>query len=366
MKFSTFFKSILIALTLMVITNIAYAENERKDPTKDEKIDTTQVASDTTAVSAEEESVEEEEEQEMGIVTFIAAAQLPRIYLGFAISVIGIILLIKFKMSGKVRFWFMSAAFFLFSVVAALPFEWIPRGFGLHPSPVCATTNPFAFTNLDESIPVFFFALLFFVAVMTLISNKSFCAWMCPLGALQEMLNKIPLPKKFKIKVPFKITNTIRFLIFFVFFFVLFSTAVNIYIYFNPFEAMHYTIDDLTIYSGTSLGAVILASIFIYRPFCYFICPMGLWTWIVEQISFFNVKLDKSKCTMCLKCVEQSPCPSVESILLESKIRPDCHACGACISVCPEKALVWKGRNEKKELKDCCIERNILKKAQAK
>ena len=368
MKVFTNFKALILALSLGLVFAMPIFSQHRDDPTKDVKKDTARVQMDTNNAAAIDSNAvaqsdgDDEEAQEMGIVTIIAATQLPRVYFGFALALVGVFLLVKFKMSSKVRFGFMATAFFFLSIVAALPFDWIPRGFGLHPSPVCMTANPFAFANLDESIPVFFFALLFFIAVFTLVSNKSFCGWMCPLGALQEMINKIPIPAKLKVKVPFKYTNTIRFGIFYVFFFVLFSSAVNIYIYYNPFEAMHYSIEDLTIYSVVALVSVALASLFIYRPYCYFVCPMGLWTWIMEQVSFFNVKLDKSKCTMCLKCVKESPCPSVEAILLESRVRPDCHACGKCIEVCPEKALVWKANNFKKDLKECCIERNAVKK----
>jgi polyferredoxin len=83
----------------------------------------------------------------------------------------------------------------------------------------------------------------------------------------------------------------------------------------------------------------LIASIFFFRPFCYLICPIGLYTWVLEQFSLIKVKVNKDGCDDCNVCIKKTSCPAVKSILDEKRFRPDCFSCGRCIEVCPEKAL---------------------------
>ena len=85
-----------------------------------------------------------------------------------------------------------------------------------------------------------------------------------------------------------------------------------------------------------------MASVFIFRPFCYLICPLGLITWLFEQVSLVKIKIDSDSCTNCEICIDDSPCPSMNSILSGDKINPDCHACGYCIKSCPENSIEFK------------------------
>jgi polyferredoxin len=86
----------------------------------------------------------------------------------------------------------------------------------------------------------------------------------------------------------------------------------------------------------------LVAGVFIFRPFCYLVCPLGLVTWVLEHAAITKVKLDRRKCTDCGVCTKLSPCPAVQPILDGRVSRPDCHACGRCIEVCPEKALRFR------------------------
>jgi polyferredoxin len=192
---------------------------------------------------------------------------------------------------------------------------------------------------MGRAVPIVFGAILAYVALISLLANKIFCGWNCPIGALQELLHRVPLPKKLKIKLPFRITNSIRVVVLVAFIAILFTTGYSLYAYINPFEFLHWTLEWAVIpaFLITFVGAL-----FVFRPFCYLLCPLGMVTWPIEQIALKKVRVDKKACTMCMRCVKASPCPTVPSILEESRIRPDCHACGICIESCPEKALHFK------------------------
>lgn len=263
------------------------------------------------------------------------AFTLPKMWISWAFGLAGLVLLVRSLVTKKVRAAVQALALITFGILASLPLGEFVQQLGLHPSPMCMIEKPFIFLSMGRAIPIFFFSLLLAITVLNLIGNKLYCGWVCPLGAFQELLNMLPFTKK--IKVPFKISNAVRILLFAVFLIVLFAAGTSIYPYVNGFEFFHF---------GWELVGVIViiviaaAALFIYRPFCYFICPMGLFSWLTEHIALFRVyKKEKPDCGKCRICVEKSPCPSVQAIVDGKWSRPDCHACGACIDVCPNNKL---------------------------
>jgi polyferredoxin len=177
------------------------------------------------------------------------------------------------------------------------------------------------------------------ISVFSLAGNKLFCGWVCPLGALQELIQRIPLRKGLKKTLPFRVTNTIRALVFVVFLVVVFMTGKAVYDYFNPFEGLHWALVPI---GTTALVITAILALFIFRPFCYLACPIGLYTWVLEHIALTKLRLNKEACTNCDVCVKKTNCPAVPAILAGKRSRPDCHACGDCMSVCPKNALEWK------------------------
>ena len=82
--------------------------------------------------------------------------------------------------------------------------------------------------------------------------------------------------------------------------------------------------------------SIVVASIFIFRMFCRFICPLGALYGLFNKISLFGVKVERSKCTDCNKCV--SHC----KLDIKTVGDQECISCGECIDVCPTKAISWK------------------------
>lgn len=265
-----------------------------------------------------------------------------RVWVSVIFVIIGMILLMKFRLIRTTRLIWQSITFFVFSVIAILPWGSFAQGLGLHPSPSCLLTKPV----LWHEIPLGFISIIVSILILSIIGSKLFCGWVCPLGALQGVINGISFGrennKKLKKKIQFKVTNTIRIIIAVVFLPVAFYAGISLYDYFNPFEFLHWGFD---LYLAGVMIVTLLMSLFIYRPFCYFICPMGLITWMVEQAAIFKIRFHKPACTNCNICIRKTECPTVQAIMDMKTIRPDCHACGRCIEVCPENALKfgrWK------------------------
>ena len=261
---------------------------------------------------------------------------LPRVWIAAIFCAVGLGLLMKSWVHRNLRLLVLAAVFFFFGIVPALPLGKFAWGMGLHPSPVCSITKPFLFLIAGRQIPMIFIAIVTFISVMSVIGNKLFCGWACPVGAIQEIFHQIPLPKKFKRILPFSVTNFFRTAFFIAFMVTALTAGVSIYDYFNPFHFLHWRFELMVI---TVLLVTLTASMFFFRPFCYMICPIGLYTWVLEHFSLLKVRVDKGNCRDCNLCIKKSSCPAVQSILDENNSRPDCFACGRCMEVCPEKAL---------------------------
>ncbi|MBD3402988.1 4Fe-4S binding protein [candidate division GN15 bacterium] len=268
----------------------------------------------------------------------------------YILAVIAVVLLFKGWISKPVRIGMMVVAFVLFGMEMIFP---------LHPSPMCATTKLFMFRFTHGAFFPQFLALFGLMIVFSLVARKLFCGWICPLGAIQELVHKIPGVKKFKF-FNFTAFNTVRmaFLVLFVltFFAVVDQvgalaerlgedssaglwaaySAYSVYAPVNMFELLHWQIDTWFVVMAIVLVG---ASLVLYRPFCYAICPIGAISWLLERITPGRVRVDHNACTDCGDCSEKSPCPTIGKIVDGKSVVPDCTLCGECIPVCPEKAI---------------------------
>ncbi|MEA1984064.1 MAG: 4Fe-4S binding protein [Euryarchaeota archaeon] len=269
------------------------------------------------------------------VAYILAGLSSMKFILGGTAALSGLILLKTIKINRNIRTLLMCTVFVLFGLVVILH----------QPSPLRAVVDPVTALATGSAISLKKATMLAFIGGLSVIGAKLFCGWVCPFGALQEIVNNIPVPFGKKIKLPFKISNTIRISIFAISLIMVISTGSDLYTYqniLNPFELFDWNFELVL---AVLVGVILVASIFMYRPFCYLICPVGLLTWMLEYVSIFRVRLDREKCNNCKKCILKSPCPSVKAILDGDTLRPDCFACGACIDACPKDALefgIWK------------------------
>lgn len=266
------------------------------------------------------------------------------------VMVVAIGLLFVRKFNRWIRLGGLALAFALFGLDTI---------FSIHPSPMCATTKLFMFRFTWGQWFVGFLAYFLIIFVPGIIYRKAFCGWVCPLGAFQELINKIP--NKWRIKqFNFTAFNSVRLgllAMFFVTFFMVRSemqalgtelghtdlpiwkaySAYSLYDPINYFEYLHWSIETQWI---IMMSILVIASLIIYRPFCYLICPIGAVSWFLEKVSLGKIRIDRSKCNDCGVCVIKSPCPTIMPLLKGDKIGlPDCTSCGECLSTCNRDAI---------------------------
>lgn len=152
------------------------------------------------------------------------------------------------------------------------------------------------------------------LVLSTLLLGRLLCGWLCPFGFAQELLDKIPAVKLPKNKLTYYLSY-FKYVILLLF-------AGDIY--FFDLQGLDWR---------WVIGVFLVASVFIYRPFCRFFCPLGAFYSLFNRLAVFGMQVDRRKCTGCQLCVR--------SCLMDCRRVGDreCIACGKCRQVCPTKAL---------------------------
>jgi NosR/NirI family transcriptional regulator, nitrous oxide reductase regulator len=171
-----------------------------------------------------------------------------------------------------------------------------------------------ALFNEGYAIPLT--VLLFFIIplIFALAFGRVFCAGVCPLGAIQELtgFRTVKLPKVVEsvmISIPFIYLGVS----------VLSSATESQFLIcrYDPFVGI-FRLDAP--YTMIIFGALLLiAGIFINRPYCRYLCPYGVLLNIFSRFSQKHLTITPAECTNCRLC--EDVCP-YDAILPSDIIRP--------------------------------------------
>lgn len=201
-----------------------------------------------------------------------------------------------------------------------------------------------------------FYVAGFLVFVGALI-GRFVCGWLCPFGLIQDLLHKIPFPKKIKTFRGDKLLRKLKYVILAVFVILLPLYLVDIMDQGSPYfcklicpagtleggipfvllnKSMRRAIGWLYVWKNVLLAVTVLLSILIYRPFCKYICPLGAIYSVFNPISVFKYRVDKNKCTQCGACAKVCKMQVNPS---KTPNHPECIRCGQCKKICPTGAI---------------------------
>jgi polyferredoxin len=156
--------------------------------------------------------------------------------------------------------------------------------------------------NTGYAIPLT--ALLFFVIplVFALLYGRVFCAGVCPLGALQELTGIRPLKISKGSQV---ILSSVPFIYLAVA--VLFAALDSRFLIcsYDPFIGI-FRMDGP--YIMITFGVLLLlAGVFVNRPYCRFLCPYGVLLNLFSRFSGKHLSITPSSCNNCRLCEEACP-----------------------------------------------------------
>ncbi|MEF9971180.1 MAG: 4Fe-4S binding protein [Clostridia bacterium] len=190
------------------------------------------------------------------------------------------------------------------------------------------------------------------------------CGFLCPFGWFQELLHKIPT-KKFSTKKLHLLTY-LKYVILGLFVIVLPMTLMNEVGMGDPWfckwlcpagilegaiplalfdSGIRAALGALFAWKSCLLLGIVTLSLFFYRPFCKWLCPLGAFYALFNKLSFYRFHIDKEKCTSCGACARAC---KMDVVVYKTPNSPECIRCGDCISSCP-KGAICKSINIKKK-----------------
>jgi len=220
---------------------------------------------------------------------------------------------------------------------------------GSDPSPMGTVKDAIHLYGTTQAVYIPRMIALGIFLTIVFIANKYICAWGCQAGTLQDLIFRVNRTKNFRaaigrqVKLPFVLTNTIRFVFFCIFTFAAVLWGAEIIEPIDPFKI--YNPAHVGLLGGVFIGVLLVSSLFIYRPWCHLFCPFGLVGWIIEKVSFVKISVDYDSCIACEKCSAACPSTVMDAILKrDTKTIPDCFACYTCRDVCPTDSIRFSSR----------------------
>lgn len=193
-------------------------------------------------------------------------------------------------------------------------------------------------------------ALFLALIILTLLSRKSFCGWVCPVGAISEwsaalgrklLSLKQGGKKKLRqgLEPPPGIDRVLRWgrlpiLILILVF--TYKTGELIFRGYDPYYILFsFHGHDVTLWSYGIL-AVVLAGIIVFpMVWCRYLCPLGVALWPLSALGRLRVVRNDRACTACRAC--DGACPQAIVVSKVHQVRSgECTLCFECMDICPE------------------------------
>ena len=229
------------------------------------------------------------------------------------------------------------------------------------------------------------FSFSFYITGIVMIFGALFgrfvCGFLCPFGFFQDLLHPIPLPfaktiaqKEKRFRVPQKLDKVLRFLKYAVL--AVFVVALPAFVrsafgigdpYFCKWvcpagilegalpliaknESLRNTLGFLFGWKTSFLALTVLTSLFLYRPFCKYVCPLGAFYSFFNKISLYRMhvpiikplkdgtftgegaklpaflSVDNAECIRCHDCKKACPCGAIRfgfDSVLKTKKAPE-------------------------------------------
>jgi polyferredoxin len=187
-----------------------------------------------------------------------------------------------------------------------------------------------AIVDPAHAVPYYVIAIFVLPLAAALFFGRVFCAGVCPLGAIQELVVLRP------VKVPPKLDRALGWLkwVYLVLAVVFAALPVAhrdfVICRFDPFVGLFR-------FTGAAwlliVGAVfVIGGIFIGRPYCRWLCPYGALLSVFSRYAWRSFSITPDRELDCGLCNDACPYGAIEE---RRAVRTTCFACGRCYRSCP-------------------------------
>ncbi|MBP7960262.1 MAG: regulatory protein NosR, partial [Acidovorax sp.] len=187
--------------------------------------------------------------------------------------------------------------------------------------------------SLFLSDPFIFLFWIFIIVTVFLFGRGLFCGWMCPFGSLSEAIYKVARKvgfKRFQTQLPQKWHDRLKWLKYVIFFGLITVSMFSMGLAeklseVEPFKTTFLVgVQNRAWPYGLFVAAILGLSIFIERPYCKYICPLGASLAMPSTFRWFGLKR-----------------------------KQDCNSCKACAVGCGAQAIDADGRIDHRECLHC-------------
>ncbi len=187
--------------------------------------------------------------------------------------------------------------------------------------------------------------------------GRAVCGFLCPFGFVQDLLYKIPFPKKLRTLPGDKVLRYLKYAILVAFVLLLPMLALDLIGQGQPWfckyicpsgtlfaglplvlsnESLQSVAGGLFVWKVALMIFILLLCIPVYRPFCRYLCPLGAIYGLFNPVALYRYRVDASACTRCKAC--EKACPMTVATY-RTPNSPECIRCGICKSICPTGAI---------------------------
>lgn len=215
----------------------------------------------------------------------------------------------------------------------------------------------------------FAFYVVGFLMLFGALGGRFICGWLCPFGMVQDLLHRLPFPKKLRKLPGDRFLRCLKYLILFGFVIILPLTVLDIVGQGQPWfceyicpsgtlfagiplvaanPALQSALGWLFAWKAAILAVLVLLSVVVYRPFCRYLCPLGAIYGCFNPIALYRFRIDSETCTGCGAC--QRACP-MDIPVYKTPNSSECIRCGKCKTACPHGCvsgtIQWKAKKQR-------------------
>lgn len=198
------------------------------------------------------------------------------------------------------------------------------------------------------------------ISAFGVLFGRLVCGFLCPFGLVQDLLYRIPVFRKRKNLPGHRYLRHLRIAVLVIFVLLLPSVLVNTAGIGKPWFC------EFICPSGTLMGGIPLTlmnsglraaigwrywlkvsvlfitgilSVAFYRPFCKYLCPLGLMYGCFNPVALYRFRIKEDSCIRCGAC--QKAC-GMNIRVWENPNSIDCIRCGDCKAACPTGAILTR------------------------
>jgi polyferredoxin len=178
------------------------------------------------------------------------------------------------------------------------------------------------------------------VIALTVVSKRTFCGWVCPVGSIGEWINQFGNKVwKRRPRIPRAVGRylvLVRYVVLAVVLYFTFAIGDLIFRGYDPFYLIFsgFGHGSVGLISYGLIGIFIIGSFFESMFFCRYFCPLAAVLDPFSKIGLIRIKRNVDTCTDCTLCNKKCHF-GVEPMSVTSVTHRDCANCFECVEACP-------------------------------